>query len=394
MVAGEQARMAVLQLTCPACGGGLSLTPAQIGGRAAIECEYCGTSVLVPGGALSQQAGPAAAPEPAQQPAYPDQGVSQGRRGWGVLLTVLLVSGAGIAASWFAEGRSVIPGHPIPSQQSYAHQTLIFGGKGTGPGLLNDPSDIAIDSRGGIWVADYKDGRISGFDAKGNFVRQMHVPEDTYGNNGIEGLAVDDAGHLFVARGGRILTFNTANGKLVGAPIGAFPNFYNRPEVDASGQLRALTRSSGDYALVTLDARGHVVRAIKNVISGVDKEEDTAGVMDFAVDGLGEVYVSNLFGDRVYHYDAKGTYVDRFGADGTGPGHIHDPQGIAVDGKDRVSLLEYTEVDQFDSAGTYLGHITWDHQQGAGNAMAVDRSGAVYVVTDAGKVLKFQLAKE
>ena len=49
-----------------------------------------------------------------------------------------------------------------------AELVLEFGGKGTGPGLLDDPRRIAVDGSGHLWVADYGDGRLQEFDPPGS----------------------------------------------------------------------------------------------------------------------------------------------------------------------------------------------------------------------------------
>jgi DNA-binding beta-propeller fold protein YncE len=50
---------------------------------------------------------------------------------------------------------------------------MTWGTKGSGPGQLETPHNIAIDSKGNIWVADRGNKRVQEFDKDGNFLNQM-----------------------------------------------------------------------------------------------------------------------------------------------------------------------------------------------------------------------------
>ena len=101
---------------------------------------------------------------------------------------------------------------------------LAWGKRGTGPGELNIPHSIAVDSRGLVYVSDRENNRIQIFDADGKFLRQWtHLgatqnisvtPKDevwviTHRNN-IENLTYDTLA-------GRIMRIDPATGKILGA---------------------------------------------------------------------------------------------------------------------------------------------------------------------------------
>jgi streptogramin lyase len=50
-----------------------------------------------------------------------------------------------------------------------------WGAKGSGPGEFNTPHNIAIDSRGHVWVCDRGNKRLEEFDEDGNFLSQTTV---------------------------------------------------------------------------------------------------------------------------------------------------------------------------------------------------------------------------
>lgn len=80
---------------------------------------------------------------------------------------LVLVLGLGVG---FAVWKSGQPGQPGRTGvgNGPAELVLEFGGKGTGPGLLDDPRRIAVDGSGHLWVADYGDGRLQEFDPPGS----------------------------------------------------------------------------------------------------------------------------------------------------------------------------------------------------------------------------------
>ncbi len=101
---------------------------------------------------------------------------------------------------------------------------LAWGKRGTGPGELNIPHSIAVDSKGLVYVSDRENNRIQIFDADGKFLRQWtHLgatqnifitPKDevwviTHRNN-IENLTYDTLA-------GRIMRIDLATGKILGA---------------------------------------------------------------------------------------------------------------------------------------------------------------------------------
>ena len=53
----------------------------------------------------------------------------------------------------------------------------IIGGPGGGPGEFENPYSIEADPRGGVWVADLRLARLSRFDADGNLLEEVRVPE-------------------------------------------------------------------------------------------------------------------------------------------------------------------------------------------------------------------------
>ena len=397
-------------LKCPACGATVEVIDAP-----SVQCRYCGSAVPIPAEYRPQK------PQPViiQQIATPDytqyaQQMTRTSSRVGCVITIIvLVFTLGIVGvTLFSATSSVqtvintvqtglqdsgvnvqIPGSDqSKAANAFASIVLEFGDKGSGPGLMDDPRYVAIDKDGNIWTADYQDGRVQKFDASGKFQLLVQVEADKNDNTIIEGLAADLLGNVYVSRGGDILKFSAADGSLLKTFPGKFPSTrYQALAVDATNTLYAIHSTASDNSLIKLDANGKVLQRWDKIITTVNKK-DAAMDLDVAVDGLGNIYITSSFGNQLYMFDKSGKFVDRFGQEGTEPGQFSSPGKVVVDGKNQVYVHNFGKIDQFDTGGRYLGSLPSDYQKGTPMGVTVDREGFIYVVTNGGKVLKYQLA--
>ena len=151
----------------------------------------------------------------------------------------------------------------------------------------------------------------------------------------------------------------------------------NGVAVDGAGNV--YVSDYGGKRVVVFSAAGEVVRTI-----GVGQLTNPMGV---AVDGAGNVYVSDDDGNRVVVFSAAGEVVRTFGA-----GQLTNPRGVAVDGAGSVFVSDYgNRVVVFSAAGEVVRTIGGPGS-GAGQlrspcGVAVDGDGNVLV---AGRIVVFQ----
>ena len=173
-----------------------------------------------------------------------------------------------------------------------------MGTYGTGDYQFNNPSGVAVDATGNVYVADTDNNRIQKFTSSGTFITKW----GTIGTGDSEfyyprGVAVDASEnvHVYVADTGnnRIQKF-TADGTFVTGW-----GFYGTED------------------------------GLFNSLWGV------------AVDATGNVYVADLGNDRIQKYTSSGTFITKWGTNGTGGGQFNEPKGVAVEASGNVYVADY-----------------------------------------------------
>ena len=122
---------------------------------------------------------------------------------------------------------------------------MTWGRNGYGPGEFRDPHDIAVDSRGRVFVADRGNNRIQIFDLEGNFLAQwtqFGMPS---------GLYIDEDDVLYVSDAFSSLERNAGYEK--GIRIGSVRDGWVRyfiPAGDHGGEYVAADRMGNVYSAV------------------------------------------------------------------------------------------------------------------------------------------------
>lgn len=228
----------------------------------------------------------------------------------------------------------------------------VYDAGGTEIGLLQPPLStganhvpvyLARDPQNGeIYVADRPMGAIYIYDANGNYQRQYTAPDSIKGWQPL-GMAFDKAG-----------------------------NFY------------ATNVGSNPQAVVEMDRSGKLIRTFGEA----DALSFPNGV---AVDGSGNVYVTDSNNGRLLVYTADGVLQAQVGR-GVGQGNLGLPRGIAITAKDQVLVADATGQNivvyavlkagekRLNYLGSFGGEGVNDGQFEYPNGLVVDGRGRIYVV--------------
>jgi hypothetical protein len=243
-----------------------------------------------------------------------------------------------------------------------------WGSAGTGDGQfngINGPWGIAVDGNGNVFVADTDNNRVEKFTNTGTFLLAfgwgvqdgMHTFETCTSScqsgilgtgdgqfNGLQGIAVDTSGNVFVAGDFRIQKFTNSGNFLnslgsPGAGNGQF-NYAAGVAVDASGAIFAVDAGypgGANNRIQKFDNNGTFVTTWGSLGSGDGQFNNPLGI---AVDASGNVLVSDENNSRIQKFTNTGTFLDAWGSWGPANGQFKIPWGIAVDGNGNVFVAD------------------------------------------------------
>lgn len=269
----------------------------------------------------------------------------------------------------------------------------------TFPFQLIGPFGIAIDSKGLVYVADQRVGAV--------FIFNTETRETQMIRNGYEAhfglvncLAIDDDDRLFVSDGKlkRVLIFSPKH-ELEGQiseglvdPVGL--------AIDTENRLLYVVDTAQDQVIV-FDADSQ--KLLRRIGTGgknhyLTTPGDFGAPQGVAVDGDGNVYVTDTLNDRVEIFDGDGNFVSTFGKNGDGPGTFTRPKGIALDSDGHIWVADQIQdkLQVFNKEGQLLAYIGQGHGDLPGQfkvlvGVAIDKKNHVFTTEQyPGRLQMFQ----
>ena len=270
-----------------------------------------------------------------------------------------------------------------------------FGSLGSGDGQFNGANGIDVDSRGNVWVIDQGNGRVEQFAQSGKYLSKFGTKGTGSGQFDFTGgtplgIAVDNKGGLWVAdhMNTRIQKWSVPNYRpswsFAFGVLGSGDGQMKSPaDVDLAANGDLLVLDKGNNRVVRFD-RSSLKFISKFGTTGTANGQFTAP-NSLAVDPSGNIWVADSGNYRVEEFSDEGTFIRAFGSNGTGDGQFSKIEGIATDLKGNVLVADtYNKRVQvfdeegkflfkFGSAGSGLGQFT------EANAIDVGPHGDVYV---------------
>jgi DNA-binding beta-propeller fold protein YncE len=203
----------------------------------------------------------------------------------------------------------------------------------------------------------------------------------------INGLAIDDDDRLFVSDGKmhRVLIFNTKHevenqiSEGLTDPVGL--------AIDTTNRFLYVVDTQQDQVIV-YDADS--LKLLRRIGTGgknhfLTTAGDFGAPQGVAVDGDGNVYVTDTLNNRVEIFDADGNFISEFGKHGDGPGYFARPKGIAVDGDGHIWVADQMEdrLQVFNREGQLLTYVGSGHGELPGqfkalSGLAIDKHNRVF----------------
>lgn len=223
---------------------------------------------------------------------------------------------------------------------------------------LVTPYGVGTDSKGRVYVADSKVLAVFIYNPETKAVELI--------KNGVQarfrlitGLTLDDSDRLFLSDSDlrHVLVFDKqhkteasiSQGIVVPAGLA----------VDNENRFLYVCDTGLDQVLVfDADPPFKFIRAIgtRSGKHDLTKPGDFSYPTNAAVDGDGNLFVTDTFNNRVEVFDAEGKFIRTFGKAGDGPGYFARPKGIAVDSDGHVWVADAVQdrVQVFTPEGNLL----------------------------------------
>ncbi|HEY5286439.1 MAG TPA: hypothetical protein VIJ50_04980, partial [Solirubrobacteraceae bacterium] len=194
--------------------------------------------------------------------------------------------------------------------------TCRSGTGGSNPGQFSWLAGITIDSSGNLWTVDNGNNRIEEFNEKQEFVQEFGSTGSGTGQFNAPMNVAFSGGNLFVTdqENARIQEFTTS---------GTF--------VKAMGW--GVSDGKAEFETCTKECRAG--------ITGVGNGQ-YSGPRGIAVDPeTGNLYVTEMWNDRVQEVSTSGAFVTKFGSAGSGPGQFALPMGAAVSSSGEIYVTDF-----------------------------------------------------
>ena len=255
---------------------------------------------------------------------------------------------------------------------------------------IQNPTGIAVDGSGNVYVINYYNSHVEKFSSSGVYLGQVDSGQLSFPF----GIAVDGSGNVYVVdyNNNRVVKFLTDSTVQTWGVYGTGNSEFRYPSgiaVDGSGNVYVADTSNNRVEKFTSNGTYVSQFGSQGTAGG-----EFNGPYGIAVDGSGNIYVTDKGNDRVEKFldDGTGTFPFQcqFGSYGTGDGQFNQPLGIAVDSSGYVYVADSLNdrIQKFYSPPpglNYVFHAKWgsygsgDYQFWTAHEVCVDSSGAVYV---------------
>jgi YD repeat-containing protein len=261
----------------------------------------------------------------------------------------------------------------LSSNGTYLNQ---FGGTGSGAGQFKEPMGIVVNpNNANMYVSDEENDRIEEFSPAGKFLVEFGTGGTGVGQfEGPAGLAVNASGDLYIGEdygdrvdewvppgaGGAHMIYSTQFGS-----AGSGSEQFNAPVMSAiDGQGNVWVTDSNNARVKKFSAQGKFLASYGSYGSGEGQFEAPTGI---AINqGAGNVYIADCEDNRIEELSSTGAYVRAFGSYGSEAGKLECPEGVKIDASGDVWVADNHDdrIEEFSSTGGFLEVIGWGVSNG------------------------------
>jgi len=233
---------------------------------------------------------------------------------------------------------------------------------GTGDGQFYQATGIAIDASGNIYISETR--RIQKFDSNKNFITKWGSLGTGNGQFGfIRGIAVDASNLVYVSDSypnvnDRVQKFSSTGSYIsqwgvTGSGNGQF-NLPGSIAIDASGNV--YVSDEGNFRIQKFTNTGSYLTQWGSIGSSDGQFGGSLGVsrMGLSFDPAGYIYVADYGNIRIQKFSNSGTFLLKFGTEGTGTGEILGANDVIVSSTNKIFVGDspHARVLMFSTSGT------------------------------------------
>jgi DNA-binding beta-propeller fold protein YncE len=248
------------------------------------------------------------------------------------------------------------------------------------------PYGMAVDSKGNVYIADGKVGAIFIFNTETKELQMIkNGSQARFGD--IIGLTIDDSDRLFVSdtKFHRIMVFDKDR-KIEGAITEGGLIDPGGMAVDNENRFLYVADAGRDQVMVYDADKLNLIRTLGT--AGKNHTLTEPGQFsvptNVAVDADANLYVTDMYNNRVEVFDAEGTFIRAWGKSGDRPGYFSRPKGIAIDADGHVWVADAAQdiLQCYTADGQFLmsmgGHGLFPGQFRTVTGLYIDRNNRIF----------------
>ncbi|XP_019638166.1 PREDICTED: uncharacterized protein LOC109480416 [Branchiostoma belcheri] len=259
--------------------------------------------------------------------------------------------------------------------------TITFGDE-SGAGKLRSARGVAVSPDNKIWVADQTKTRLQVYGMAGAFLYQFPQLGAPGLAKKLSDVSIDRDGHLWVLMNG----YPASPDSLVQLDReGHSKAKFDLPDNVPRGVHRGMAVGLRINHVYVTWSNGYSggVQAFQpdgKVVWGVGPQQRMKAPIHVAVDGEGNILVSDFDTHHIYVYDNAGQYVRKLGGPGLRGGYLNRPQGICADSSGHILVVDSSNqrVVVYTGRGRYVRHIAVRARSPTG--VAVGPGGQLVVI--------------
>ena len=248
------------------------------------------------------------------------------------------------------------------------------------------PYGLAVDSKGSIYIADGKVGAIFVFNTETRDLQMIKNGVNAHFGD-IIGLAIDDSDRLFVSdtKFHHILVFGKDH-KVEGSISEGGLLDPGGMAIDNENRFLYVADAALDQVFVYDADKLTLIRKMgtagkKHTLTEPGQFSVPTNV---AVDADGNLYVTDMYNNRVEVFDADGNFIRQWGKSGDRPGTFSRPKGIAIDVDGHVWVADAVQdiLQCYTADGHFLmwlgGHGLFPGQFRALAGLYIDKNNRIF----------------